>query len=190
ILELEPSAGGTSQSGTLGGIPCPWGAHYLPVPLQENRALLVLLDELGILEEPDADGEPVVAEQYLCRDPQERSFIDGAWRVGLHPRAGEADVDRRDWAALQVHVDCWVAWRDARGRRAFAIPVAACSDDADVTALDRISMADWLARENLTSPRLRWLVDYACRDDFGLTVEQTSAWAGLFYFASRVRTPG
>jgi hypothetical protein len=33
-------------------------------------------------------------------------------------------------------------------------------------------------------------VDYACRDDFGLSVEQTSAWAGLFYFASRMRTPG
>src|SRR5207247_286325 len=58
VVELEPSAGGTSQSGTLGGIPCPWGAHYLPVPLKENRALLVLLDELGILEEPDGDGQP------------------------------------------------------------------------------------------------------------------------------------
>src|SRR6266446_5358982 len=36
VLELEPAAGGTSQSGTLGGIRCPWGAHYLPAPLQEN----------------------------------------------------------------------------------------------------------------------------------------------------------
>jgi hypothetical protein len=32
-------------------------------------------------------------------------------------------------------------------------------------------------------------VDYCCRDDYGLTAEQTSAWAGLFYFASRVVRP-
>jgi Flavin containing amine oxidoreductase len=51
-------------------------------------------------------------------------------------------------------------------------------------------MADWLAQRSFTSPRLRWLVDYSCRDDYGLTVEQTSAWAGLFYFASRVVKPG
>src|SRR5947207_1238530 len=46
VLELEPAAGGTSQSGVLAGIPCPWGAHYLPAPLKENRTLILLLDEL------------------------------------------------------------------------------------------------------------------------------------------------
>jgi hypothetical protein len=29
-------------------------------------------------------------------------------------------------------------------------------------------------------------VEYACRDDFGSTLAQTSAWAGLHYFASRI----
>ena len=190
VLELEPSAGGTSTSGTLGGISCPWGAHYLPVPLQENRGLLKLLDEMGVLEGRAADGEPIVAEQFLCRDPSKRLFFEGEWHEGLHPRAGESAADSRDWAAFQKQIDGWVAWRDARGRRAFSLPAATCSDDAEVTALDKICMADWLARQNLKSARLRWLVDYACRDDFGLTVEQTSAWAGLFYFASRLRAPG
>ena len=41
-----------------------------------------------------------------------------------------------------------------------------------------------------TSPRLRWLVDYACRDDYGAAPEDVSAWAGLFYFASRRSDPG
>jgi hypothetical protein len=190
VLELEPCAGGTSMSGTLGGIPCPWGAHYLPVPLQANRGLLKLLDEMDVLEGRDAQGEPIVAEQFLCRDPSERLFFEGEWHDGLHPRAGESEGDTRDWAAFQLQIDAWVAWRDARGRRAFTLPVAMCSDDVEVRALDQISMADWLARQNLTSPRLLWLVDYACRDDFGLTVAQTSAWAGLFYFASRLRAPG
>jgi hypothetical protein len=189
LLELEPSAGGTSQSGALGGIRCPWGAHYLPAPLKENRGLILLLDEMGILEGRDADDEPIVGEQFLCRDPQERLFIDGAWHEGLRPVAGQSAADERDWEVFQAQIEHWVAWRDARGRRAFAIPLAASSDDAEVTALDRMSMAEWLLQHHLTSPRLRWFVDYACRDDFGLTVEQTSAWAGLFYFASRIRSP-
>jgi hypothetical protein len=37
---------------------------------------------------------------------------------------------------------------------------------------------------------LIWYCDYACRDDYGLKLEQTSAWAGLFYFCSRVRKSG
>ena len=36
------------------------------------------------------------------------------------------------------------AWRDAQGRRAFAIPRSRGSDDPTVTALDQISFATWL----------------------------------------------
>ena len=64
------------------------------------------------------------------------------------------------------------------------------SDDAEVVALDRLSMDEWMRGHGWTSARLRWLVDYGCRDDYGLTIEQTSAWAGLFYFASRVSQAG
>jgi hypothetical protein len=51
-------------------------------------------------------------------------------------------------------------------------------------------MGEWMRARGLDSERLRWLVDYACRDDYGLTAEQASAWAGLFYFASRMKGPG
>ena len=87
-------------------------------------------------------------------------------------------------------MDRWAAWRDGRGRRAFALPIAAGSDDAEVTALDRLTMTQWLDRHGWTSPRLRWLVDYSCRDDYGTKSDETSAWAGVFYFASRIRRPG
>jgi hypothetical protein len=64
------------------------------------------------------------------------------------------------------------------------------SDDAEITAFDKITMAAWLAGKGWHSPRLRWLVDYSCRDDYGSTLENTSAWAGLFYFVSRMPQPG
>ncbi|HEV3469559.1 MAG TPA: FAD-dependent oxidoreductase [Pyrinomonadaceae bacterium] len=191
VLELEAAPGGTARSGERHGVvPYPWGAHYLPAPLKENRALVSLLEEMGVLEGADEEGEPVVAEQFLCRDPEERVFYRGRWYEGLYLHAGADEEDARQLQVFNAEVDAWAAWRDARGRRAFRLPVSTCSDDADVTALDRLSMAEWMAGRGLDSARLRWLVDYACRDDYGLPVEQTSAWAGLFYFASRMKAPG
>jgi hypothetical protein len=34
---------------------------------------------------------------------------------------------------------------------------------------------------------LNWYADYACRDDYGASAGNTSAWAGIHYFASRPR---
>jgi phytoene dehydrogenase-like protein len=191
LLELEPAPGGTARSGSEHGVvPYPWGAHYVPAPQKENRALVALLDELGVLEGADESGEPVVAEQFLCRDPEERVYYRGRWYEGLYLHAGATEEDARQLQLFNAEVDRWAAWRDAKGRRAFAIPVSRCSDDAEVSALDRVSMGEWMRGRGLTSERLRWLVDYGCRDDYGLTSEQASAWAGLFYFASRMKGPG
>jgi glycine/D-amino acid oxidase-like deaminating enzyme len=190
LLELEPETGGTARSGSAAVCGYPWGAHYLPVPSKENTELIGLLAEMNLLEGTDAAGEPVVAEQFLCRQPEERIFYKGRWYEGLYLRAGASDEDLRQLAAFQKEIDFWVAWRDGKNRRAFTIPVAACSDDAFATALDKISFADWLRQKGFTSPRLVWWCDYACRDDYGLRLEATSAWAGLFYFCSRVPEVG
>jgi phytoene dehydrogenase-like protein len=190
ILELEPAPGGTARSGTSAVCSFPWGAHYIPAPMAENTWLISLLDEIGVLEGRDDQGQPVVAEQFICRDPEERVFYKGRWYEGLYLNAGASPDDQAQLKAFQDEINRWVAWRDSHSRRAFAIPVAASSDDAELTALDKLSMAEWLDRRSMNSPRLRWLVDYACRDDYGSKMEDTSAWAGLFYFASRVPKPG
>ena len=190
LLELEREAGGTSRSGRSDVCAYPWGAHYVPAPQKENAALVCLLTEMGVVEGTDAGGDPIVGEQFLCRAPQERIAYKGRWYEGLYLHAGASAEDLRQFDAFQKEVDHWVAWRDGRGRRAFAIPTSAGSDDPDVRALDTMSMAEFLARKGLTSERLRWYVDYACRDDYGTFLADTTAWAGLFYFASRVPKPG
>src|SRR5262249_30826748 len=146
LIELEHEPGGTARSGSSSLVSYPWGAHYLPAPMKENTALISLLDEMGILESKDADGEPIVAEQFLCRDPEERVFYRGRWYEGLYLRAGASREDLAQLDAFNAEINRWVAWRDSRGRRPFAIPTATGSDDAEVTALDRISMAEWLDR--------------------------------------------
>ncbi len=191
VLELEPRPGGTSRYGTSSVSAYPWGAHYLPVPMRQNRALIRLLKEIDVIEGEDDEGEPVVGEQFLVRAPEARLYHKGNWYVQDEPylHASEKPEDVRQRDAFLKEIVKWVQWRDGKGRRAFALPIVAGSDDAEVTALDRISMAGWLDQRGLTSPRLRWMIDYACRDDYGASLNDVSAWSGLFYFASRKRKP-
>lgn len=190
LLELEKSVGGTSQSGSGTPVGYPWGAHYLPVPFNENTELVSLLDEMSLLEGRVTSNEWRVKEEFLCREPEERVFYKGRWYDGLYLNAGASEEDKRQFFEFQKQIDAWVNWRDGRGRRAFVVPVANCSDDAQVTSLDRLTFADWLRQNGFRSERLIWYCDYACRDDYGLKLGQTSAWAGLFYFCSRVRKSG
>jgi protoporphyrinogen oxidase len=190
VLELEKEVGGTSRSSRGDPVGYPWGAHYLPVPFKENGELISLLDDMSLTDGRDGSGEIVVKEQYLCREPEERLFYKGRWYEGLYLNAGASDEDKRQYAEFERQIDSWVKWRDGKGKRAFVLPIAECSTDADATSLDNISFADWLRQNGFTSERLVWYCDYACRDDYGLKLEQTSAWAGLFYFCSRVRKSG
>jgi hypothetical protein len=190
LLELEREIGGTARSGTGEPVPYPWGAHYLPVPFRENEELVSFLDEMSLIEGRSSDGELQIKEQYLCREPEERLFFKGRWYEGLYASVGATEEDKRQYNEFQKQIDYWVSWRDSSGKRAFIVPVGMCSSDAQVTYLDKISFAAWLRQSGFTSERLIWYCDYACRDDYGLKADQTSAWAGLFYFCSRVRKAG
>lgn len=190
VFDLEARLGGTSTFGDDGIVPYPWGAHYVPVPHKSNRALTTLLSEIGAIENDGDDSDSTFVEEKLVRAPEERIFYKGRWYEGLYPRAGASREDLSQLARFHREIDEWIAFRDARGRRAFTIPMALGSDDAEVTALDRMSMKAWLDQKGFTSPRLLWLVDYACRDDYGLLAKDTSAWAGIFYFASRIEEAG
>lgn len=190
VLELDSRPGGTSRSGSSELGAYPWGAHYITAPMKESRAMLTLLDEMAVLEGRDASGEPIVAERYLCRDPQERLFFFGRWYEDLFPEAGASASDRAQRKAFDAEVGRLADWRDARGRRAFAMPSSMSTDDDEILALDRMTMAQWLDDKGFTSPRLRWYVEYGCRDDYGLVLEDTSAWAGLFYHVARVQRSG
>jgi protoporphyrinogen oxidase len=190
VLEMEHVAGGTSCSGSQGAFQYPWGAHYITTPMAENEDLVQLLREMQVLQAVQENGSPIVKEQLLCREPEERVFYAGSWQEGLYP---EADASERDWqelSAFRSEVDRWVTRRDASGQYLFAIPMSQRSTSDEVMSLDQISMLTWMDRQGWTSPRLRWLVDYSCRDDYGLSIDQTSAWAGVFYFASRLSGPG
>ena len=190
VLELESVAGGTARSGDREGFEFPWGAHYLPVPMSDNQPLLEFLSECGIVESFDPAGPVRVGEQHLCRDPEERVFAEGRWTLGVWPDgvASAEDVAQRDRFRRQM-IELGQR-RGSDGRRWFAIPTSLTTSDPVAVELlrkwDAESMSQWMKHNGYDSPVLRWLVDHACRDDYGLSIEQASGWAGLFYFASRI----
>jgi protoporphyrinogen oxidase len=185
VVEVEDVLGGTAQSGKNAYSAFPWGAHYLPAPLTTSGPVPRLLRELGVVTGVDETGSPTWAEEVLIHEPEERIFYKGQWYEGLYLRAGASAEDLAQLHRFEQVTTALAAARDGQGRKAFAVPIETGSDDAEWTQLDRLSMADWLAREGFTSPRLQWLVDYACRDDYGATAQHISAWAGLWYFCAR-----
>jgi glycine/D-amino acid oxidase-like deaminating enzyme len=184
LLELEPSVGGTSASGQAKSTAYPWGAHYITTPLAEHTDLITLLRELDALEE-QAGEHPVGREALSVREPKERVFYKGFFYPGLYLRVGATPEDLAQLARFEALVERYAGLRDARGRRAFSIPLDESSDDAELTSLDKLSAAEWLRSQGLSSPRLLAYAEHACRDDYGLTLEHTSAWALLFYYAAR-----
>lgn len=190
LVDLEHEVGGTSAFGRDGVVPYPWGAHYVPVPRADNVALVTLLREMNAIEGTDDRGDPIPAEGMVVRDPEERLFLGGAWHEGLFPRHGASGEDLAQLTRFQRDVLELSRRQDGRGRRPFTIPMERGSDDPLFTELDQQSMAQWMTARGYSSERLRWYVDYACRDDYGLLARDTSAWAGLFYFASRLGPDG
>ncbi|PRH88294.1 twin-arginine translocation pathway signal protein [Labrys okinawensis] len=185
LLDLEASPGGNAASGRNEVCAFPWGAHYVPLLTEEARAVRALFQDFGIITGYDAKGTAIYDDYALCADPSERLYRYGRWQEGLMPAIGlEADEEadgKRFFAAMKTFRQR--IGRD--GRRAFAIPLDLSSQDADLMALDGITMTAWMEKEGYRSPSLAWYVDYCCRDDYGARAQDVSAWAGIHYFAAR-----
>jgi phytoene dehydrogenase-like protein len=183
VVELESDVGGTARAGSTPRSRYPLGAHYLPTPHPELSGLRTLLRELGIAVGRGQDGEPEHDPQMILRAPLERHRHRGRWDEGLYPGAGQTPDEEAQWERWQAHLRQLDQRRGADGRRLFALPVDRSS--TELRHLDGITMAAYLDGLRLPSWRLRWAVDYACRDDYGCTIEQCSAFAALHHFLCR-----
>jgi NAD(P)-binding Rossmann-like domain len=163
----------------------PWGAHYLRAPTVEHRALETFLVEVGLIRGYGPGGRIDWDTRALCSAPLERLYEGGLWAGGLLPPRSATAADRAELDRFEDLVAALASRRDAEGRPAFAIPAELSSSDPDLRALDEETFAAWLARHDFTSLPVLWYLDYACRDDYGCTLDTTSAWAGLHYFAAR-----
>jgi monoamine oxidase len=191
LLELEDSVGGNSRGHQVAGMACPLGAHYLPLPGPQSHEVSDWLHEIGLLK--NEMGRTVADERHLCHSPQERLFIDGAWAEGLLPpdekgSAMAAQVQRFSAAVQALRTELAGASGAASASAsapAFAMPAHRAAWGASQAALNAQTFAQWLDAQGITHERLRWYLDYCCRDDYGAGLASVSAWAGVHYFASR-----
>ncbi|GAB3259653.1 flavin monoamine oxidase family protein [Chitinimonas naiadis] len=183
LLELEAEAGGNARGGRNAVSAYPWGAHYLPLPGPEAGELRLMLAEFGVLKGDPMAAQPEYEERHLCFAPQERLHIHGVWQDGLLPQFGVPAAERAQQQRFITMMAARKAERLANGLPPFATPSARGA--AVETALDQMSMHDWLRQNGLDAPSLHWWVNYACRDDYGTDYRQTSAWAAQHYFAGR-----
>lgn len=185
VLDMESELGGNSRAGRNAQVAYPWGAHYLPLPTREAKAVRELLAEIGVLQGDPAALKPRYDEHYLCATPQERVFRHGLWEEGVLPHLGMSAGEREQQKRFQARMEELKAAKGRDGRRIFALPMELSSRDPEWLKLDRISFSQWLLDQGFDAPSLHWLANYACRDDYGTAHDQTSAWAGLHYFACR-----
>ena len=177
LLELEDNAGGNSRSSTVGGIACPLGAHYLPVPGDDAPEVQDLLEELGLRQR--VAGRWHYDERHLCHSPQERLFFQGEWQEGLLPvqGVGEATLAQyRRFAALVSQLQQSAAW---------TIPIQNTPLAPVKRSLVATTFVAYLLQHGLDDAHLHWYLAYCCRDDYGAGIATVSAWAGIHYFASR-----
>jgi glycine/D-amino acid oxidase-like deaminating enzyme len=172
LLEMNEQPGGNSRWGQNEVTAYPWAAHYVPVPGRKAVFVRELFEELGVLKNGQWE------ERYLCFAPQERLFLFGRWQDGIEPAIGLTDKDRDQFSRLEEQI----ANHRATGKFTVPMELGLSQTTAD---LDRLSFADWLNAQGMNGRILRWYMNYCCRDDYGATMDQTSAWAGIQYFASR-----
>ncbi len=172
LLEMNDQAGGNSRWGENEITAYPWAAHYVPVPGPKAIYVRELFEEFGVLK--DGHWE----ERYLCFSPQERLFLYGRWQDGIEPAIGLAAADREQFQKLEDQIHAF------RATGKFTVPMEVGLSDS-TAGLDRISFAEWLRTQGMNSRILNWYLNYCCRDDYGATTANTSAWAGIQYFASR-----
>jgi len=174
LLELERETGGNSRGGENAVSRYPWAAHSIPVPGPRASLARELFRELGVLTDAGWD------ERSLCFAPQERLFAQGEWQSGLEAELTNSTTGRDE---LRRFADLMAEHR-ASGE--FTIPMA-LGARADAP-LDRVSFSEWLETNRLRSPAMRWYAEYGTRDDYGALAHDTSAWAGVHYYASREST--
>jgi hypothetical protein len=184
LIELEKNPGGNSMGGENSVSAFPWGAHYLPLPGDQDPELIDFLKEADVITGMK-NGLPLYNEYYLCHDPKERLYINHHWQEGIIPRDGLPVHDREEIARFLGLMHDYKELKGDDHRHAFAIPVENSSEDKKIRSLDKITATEFLHQNDFSSPYLKWYVNYCCADDYGSSMGQTSAWAMIHYFASR-----
>ena len=173
LLEMNDSAGGNARSGENEIERVSVGGRIMFRFLDRRPSMCASCSKISACCK-----NGVWDERYLCFAPQERLFTYGKWQDGIEPAIGLTRADREQFAKLEQLFNA--APRERSVHHSNGIGAY-----GEVGGSGRISFADWLRQNAIDSPQVLWYMNYCCRDDYGALAADTSAWAGIHYFASR-----
>lgn len=182
VFDLEDHAGGNSFAHNNNA---PWGAHYLPLVNLNNNSLLNFLEKAHVIKGRDEKGVPEYDELMVCSEPMEKLYIHGRMQDGVIPEANIPDIEKKKMESFLKEMQRLSHLKGSDGKYAFDIPMEHSSKDYQFTKYDKMTMFEYLEKMNFSCESLNWYVNYCCRDDFGTTIDEISAWAGIHYFSAR-----
>ncbi len=190
LLEAQNDIGGNSQSGSFKNgeneiSKYPYGAHYLPIPSTELSELNNFLLKSNISYFDPELNQTLYNPEYLIHSPETKLLYLGRWHDGLIPFESLNQEELLEIAKFNEIIHKFRIRVGSDNKNAFSIPISNSSRDEDLLELDKISFKDFLESQQLNSKFLHWFVNYATKDDYGCEYNETSAWAGIHYFASR-----
>lgn len=154
----------------------PTGAHYLPLQNQESIHTRELLKFFNIIKKDEFSEYPTYNDEYLVYSPMERVLLDNKWNDGVYHKT---NITNKFFNTIKKYKN--KIGKD--NNKLFAIPLELSSYEEK--NLDLISFKEWLINNNFVDEELWNHLNYCCKDDYGINIDQTSAWAGIHYFSGR-----
>lgn len=154
----------------------PTGAHYLPLQNKESFHTREMLKFFDIIKEGENEEKPFYNEENLVFSPMERVLFDNVWHEGV-------SKSNKNFIRFFNLMSEFRELKGGNGKSIFSIPSFLSS--AENLNLDEISFKEWLSKNNFLDQDLLLHLDYCMKDDYGMTLDVVSAWAGIQYFAGR-----
>jgi choline dehydrogenase-like flavoprotein len=192
LVELESAPGGTPVPDSNRGISYSVGsALHSRADEGERRARFAARRNGNARRKKIPKANPSLRNSFSAAIPKKRVFYKHRWYEGQYTASrgvGPGQAPARQ--GFNAELARWVTWRDAKGRRPSRCPCLRVQTirKSPPSIASRFP-SGWTNAGSIVRGS-RWWVDYACRDDYGMKISETSAWAGLFYFCSRVAKPG
>ena len=182
LIEKEAELGGTSMAGKGPNGAFAWGAHYVEAPPPDARYLLDIYEDLGVIIDMDG-GWPIMDPQYVVPPLEAKLLAGNEWAEGLFPYALASSSDVSEYERFRQDLYRWSKWRGEENRPAFGRPLEALSAAEEPRRLDEMTMLEYLDSLGVRSKLVQWLVNNRMMDEYGLTLDQVSAWSGVQFWA-------
>ena len=185
VLEKDSPVGGLSRSDGKAPLLYSQCTAYTVYPYNAN--LIELYTDLGIVTGVDKGGAAILADGYALAAPVNSSFVGGAWvedswEAGLDKLPYDAKV-KADLAAFRDDMKAWYRYVGKDGKAGFDTPSDASTTDAEVRALDDVTLAEYVAKKGW-DPAVSEFWDPYARSAFGTTHDKLSAWAAINFLGS------